>query len=145
MTELLEIQRAAFCATASGRQTRIDRGSPGSPRCCSTIPTRSRRYRPPTSVAPRELSLMADIAGCMPRPGPPAAQRRQMDEGDQDLQGDGRRRFRAVDPHEPLGVVGIMGPWNFPLQLTIVPAGSAFAAGNRVLIRRRRSRLRPPT
>jgi coniferyl-aldehyde dehydrogenase len=37
--------------------------------------------------------------------------------------------------HDPLGVVGIMGPWNFPLQLTIVPAGSAFAAGNRVLMR----------
>ena len=28
-----------------------------------------------------------------------------------------------------------MGPWNFPLQLTFVPAGSAFAAGNRVLMR----------
>lgn len=37
--------------------------------------------------------------------------------------------------HDPKGVVGIMGPWNFPLYLTIVPAGSALAAGNRVMIR----------
>ncbi|MBH0778028.1 coniferyl aldehyde dehydrogenase [Nocardia bovistercoris] len=35
----------------------------------------------------------------------------------------------------PLGVVGIIGPWNFPLQLVVVPAASAFAAGNRVMIK----------
>ncbi|MGX1811178.1 coniferyl aldehyde dehydrogenase [Nocardia sp. NPDC055321] len=35
----------------------------------------------------------------------------------------------------PLGVVGIVGPWNFPLQLVVVPAASAFAAGNRVMIK----------
>ena len=43
--------------------------------------------------------------------------------------------FKQRLRRDPLGVVGIMGPWNFPLQLTIVPAGSAFAAGNRVLMR----------
>ncbi|HMT49049.1 aldehyde dehydrogenase family protein [Dietzia sp. UBA5065] len=37
--------------------------------------------------------------------------------------------------HDPKGVVGIIGPWNFPLYLTIVPAGSALGAGNRVMIR----------
>ncbi|MFD5176716.1 coniferyl aldehyde dehydrogenase [Nocardia sp. NPDC058379] len=35
----------------------------------------------------------------------------------------------------PLGVVGIVGPWNFPLQLVVVPAASAFAGGNRVMIK----------
>lgn len=37
--------------------------------------------------------------------------------------------------HEPLGVVGIAGPWNFPVQLTLVPAAAAIAAGNRVMVR----------
>ncbi|OAV79538.1 aldehyde dehydrogenase family protein [Dietzia sp. 111N12-1] len=37
--------------------------------------------------------------------------------------------------HDPKRVVGIIGPWNFPLYLTIVPAGSALGAGNRVMIR----------
>ncbi|GLB65021.1 aldehyde dehydrogenase [Dietzia sp. NCCP-2495] len=37
--------------------------------------------------------------------------------------------------HDPKGVVGIVGPWNFPLYLTIVPAGSALGAGNRVMLR----------
>lgn len=40
----------------------------------------------------------------------------------------------AVHPN-PLGVVGIMGIWNFPLNLTAIPALSALAAGNRVMIK----------
>jgi coniferyl-aldehyde dehydrogenase len=35
----------------------------------------------------------------------------------------------------PKGVVGIIGPWNFPIQLVIAPAAAALAAGNRVMIR----------
>ncbi|MGE0215649.1 aldehyde dehydrogenase family protein [Mycolicibacterium sp.] len=35
----------------------------------------------------------------------------------------------------PLGVVGIIGPWNFPVNLVILPAAAAFAAGNRVMIK----------
>src|SRR5690625_1065092 len=40
----------------------------------------------------------------------------------------------AVHP-SPLGVVGVMGIWNFPLNLTAIPAVSALAAGNRVMIK----------
>jgi coniferyl-aldehyde dehydrogenase len=40
----------------------------------------------------------------------------------------------AIEP-SPLGVVGIIGPWNFPLNLVILPAAAAFAAGNRVMIK----------
>ncbi|HQD16781.1 MAG TPA: aldehyde dehydrogenase family protein, partial [Ottowia sp.] len=36
---------------------------------------------------------------------------------------------------QPLGVVGIIGPWNYPLQLTLGPAAAALAAGNRVLLK----------
>lgn len=43
--------------------------------------------------------------------------------------------IRAQVQPTPLGVVGIIGPWNFPLQLVIVPAAAAFAAGNRVMIK----------
>ncbi|CAA0094973.1 Coniferyl aldehyde dehydrogenase [Mycolicibacterium vanbaalenii] len=39
-----------------------------------------------------------------------------------------------VEP-SPLGVVGIIGPWNFPLNLVVLPASAAFAAGNRVMIK----------
>ena len=35
----------------------------------------------------------------------------------------------------PKGVVGIMGPWNYPFQLTMVPAIDAIAAGNRIVVK----------
>jgi coniferyl-aldehyde dehydrogenase len=36
---------------------------------------------------------------------------------------------------QPLGVIGIIAPWNYPLQLTLAPAIDAIAAGNRVMIK----------
>ena len=36
---------------------------------------------------------------------------------------------------QPLGVVGILSPWNYPMQLALAPASAALAAGNRVLIK----------
>ena len=36
---------------------------------------------------------------------------------------------------QPLGVVGIISPWNYPLQLTLAPLVGALAAGNRVLLK----------
>src|SRR6202035_6056287 len=36
---------------------------------------------------------------------------------------------------QPLGVVGLIAPWNYPLQLTLAPAVAALAAGNRVMIK----------
>ena len=37
--------------------------------------------------------------------------------------------------YAPLGVVGIVAPWNYPFQLVIVPLANALAAGNRVMIK----------
>ncbi|MCR5856694.1 coniferyl aldehyde dehydrogenase [Mesorhizobium sp. J428] len=36
---------------------------------------------------------------------------------------------------QPLGVAGIVSPWNYPFQLALAPATAALAAGNRVLIK----------
>jgi coniferyl-aldehyde dehydrogenase len=37
--------------------------------------------------------------------------------------------------HEPLGVIGIISPWNYPLQLALSPLIDAVAAGNRALLK----------
>ena len=37
--------------------------------------------------------------------------------------------------YQPVGVVGIIVPWNFPLFLALSPATQALAAGNRVMIK----------
>jgi coniferyl-aldehyde dehydrogenase len=36
---------------------------------------------------------------------------------------------------QPLGVVGILSPWNYPLQLSLVPLVAAIAAGNRAMLK----------
>ena len=35
----------------------------------------------------------------------------------------------------PKGVVGVISPWNYPFQLAVIPAATALAAGNRVMIK----------
>ncbi|HET6564819.1 MAG TPA: aldehyde dehydrogenase family protein, partial [Xanthomonadales bacterium] len=36
---------------------------------------------------------------------------------------------------QPLGVVGVIVPWNFPIQLSLGPLVSVFAAGNRAMVK----------
>ena len=36
---------------------------------------------------------------------------------------------------QPVGVIGVISPWNYPLDLALAPAVAALAAGNRVMIK----------
>ena len=40
----------------------------------------------------------------------------------------------SVTP-QPLGVVGVIVPWNFPITLSVTPLVSIFAAGNRAMVK----------
>jgi coniferyl-aldehyde dehydrogenase len=42
---------------------------------------------------------------------------------------------RAYVEYQPKGVVGVISPWNFPVNLTFSPLAGIFAAGNRVMIK----------
>lgn len=42
---------------------------------------------------------------------------------------------RSRVQYQPLGVVGCISPWNFPVQLTFAPLAGIFAAGNRTMIK----------
>jgi len=42
---------------------------------------------------------------------------------------------RAEVVMQPVGVVGIISPWNYPVQLSLAPLVCALAAGNRVIIK----------
>ena len=37
--------------------------------------------------------------------------------------------------YQPLGVVGIVAPWNFPVSLSLTPLATALAAGNRAMLK----------
>jgi coniferyl-aldehyde dehydrogenase len=42
---------------------------------------------------------------------------------------------RARVEQQPLGVVGIVAPWNYPLSLALMPLATALAAGNRAIVK----------
>jgi coniferyl-aldehyde dehydrogenase len=42
---------------------------------------------------------------------------------------------RAEVVMQPVGVVGVVSPWNYPVQLSLAPLVGALAAGNRVMIK----------
>ena len=50
---------------------------------------------------------------------------------------------RAYLQRQPLGVVGVISPWNYPVQLSLGPVITALAAGNRVMLKP--SELTPET
>ena len=50
---------------------------------------------------------------------------------------------RAYIQRQPLGVVGVVSPWNYPVQLALGPVITALAAGNRVMLKP--SELTPQT
>jgi coniferyl-aldehyde dehydrogenase len=45
------------------------------------------------------------------------------------------RMGKARIEYQPLGVVGVMSPWNYPVNLALMPAATAIAAGNRVMLK----------
>ncbi|PIE41851.1 MAG: coniferyl-aldehyde dehydrogenase [Gammaproteobacteria bacterium] len=45
------------------------------------------------------------------------------------------RPAKAKVVYQPLGVIGIIVPWNYPMMLALSPLLSALAAGNRVMIK----------
>nr|WP_231743491.1 aldehyde dehydrogenase family protein [Mycobacterium sp. GA-2829] len=83
---------------------------------------------------PHVVNLLSDIVGSLPDL---AANRRNLEvwmRPDR-LRLSGLAALPTVVEKKPLGVVGIIGPWNFPISLVVQPAASAFAAGNRVMIK----------
>ena len=86
----------------------------------------------------RDISLLADIAAAI---APLKHARAHLDRWM-------KPRTRRVSPfvlavlgaraevrYQPKGVVGVMTPWNFPVQLALDAVASAFAAGNRVMLK----------
>lgn len=136
LSELLEIQQAAFLRDGvPDLRTRIDRINRLQALLLDNADEITEALTADFGSRPADLSIAADVAGCMIDL---THQRRSVHKWMKEtnvakLQG--LLGFTQRLRHDPLGVVGIMGPWNFPLQLTFVPAGAAFAAGNRVLMR----------
>lgn len=83
---------------------------------------------------PEVVNLVCDVAGILPdvlatRKGVAKWMRPRV------LRSSTLMGMPTVVETRPLGVVGIIGPWNFPIGLVVQPTASALAAGNRVMVK----------
>ena len=136
MRAVLDLQRRAFVtagpASASLRRNRIDRllamvldnTDAFVEAMAADFGTRS-----------RAASLFTEVVGMIPVIEHTRAHVAEWMRPNRIMRGARLLGFRAEVESTPLGVVGVIGPWNFPLNLVVLPASAAFAAGNRVMIK----------
>ncbi len=138
MRGVLEAQRAA--CLDEGRvsaEARIDRMRRGMQAIHGHRERLARALDEDFGCRPRQLSLLADVSGSIV---PFKSAIRQ-------VRGWMRpERRKTVFPlnllggrcrveYQPLGVVGVISPWNFPVSLTFGPLAEILAAGNRAMIK----------
>ncbi len=139
MLALLERQRANYLAegvvSAANRKDRIERA-------IGLLKTHQDRLvaamRDDFGHRSEHQSLFTDIASCI---GPlrhaqaslekwMKPQKRKVGPFPLNLLG-----AKARVEYQPLGVVGVISPWNFPVNLTFTPLAGVLAAGNRCMIK----------
>ena len=138
MRNVLDAQRAAFMAelpvSIEVRRDRLNRAK-------AMVRDHAARFCDALSEdfghRSRDQSMLTDIAGSI---GP-------IDHALKHLAKWSRPDKRAVQfplgllgakawvEYQPKGVVGVIAPWNFPVNLVMGPVAGAFAAGNRVMVK----------
>ena len=138
MLQVLEAQRQDYLrAGAVSAETRIDRLDRGIDVLLKYQDKVIEALNSDFSCRAREVSLLTDIAASV-TPLKHARKHLQKWMKPQkrptmfplNLLG-GRSRIE----YQPLGVVGVISPWNFPVNLTFGPLAGILAAGNRALIK----------
>jgi coniferyl-aldehyde dehydrogenase len=85
----------------------------------------------------RDQSMVTDIAGSV---GPLAHALKHLDAWSKPEKRKvqfplGLLGARAWVEYQPKGVVGVIAPWNFPVNLVMAPLAGVFAAGNRAMVK----------
>lgn len=138
MKEILEAQRAAFMAALpeplSVRKDRLTRA-------IAMIADHADRFCDALSEdfghRSRDQSMMTDIAGSI------SPLKHALKHVDRWAQAEKRKvQFplgllgaKARVEYQPKGVVGVISPWNFPVNLVMSPLAGIFAAGNRAMVK----------
>ncbi|MCW2778745.1 MAG: aldehyde dehydrogenase dependent [Frankiales bacterium] len=135
LRRLLEAQRAAFLAegppTVQVRRNRIDRLALA---VLDHADALTAALHADFGSRPELVSLTTDLLGALPdvhlvRDSLEAWMQ------DEEVPAGAAQGMPTQLQVRPKGVVGVIGPWNFPVSLVFQPAVEALAAGNRVMIK----------
>ena len=138
MIDVLEAQRADFLASGpASAATRIDRIDRGIDALITYADKLSEAINADFSCRPREITLLTDVGASI---APMKHARKHLHKW---MKGEKRPTAfplnllggRSRIEYQPLGVVGIISPWNFPVSMVFAPMSGALAAGNRVMIK----------
>jgi coniferyl-aldehyde dehydrogenase len=135
LTALFEAQRAAFLAdgppSADVRRNRLDRLLVAVLGAADDL---AEALEADFGHRPRGFSLLADVASAISTVD---HLQEHLEEWMTALEVPGSEALGMPTTVDvvPLGVVGVIGPWNFPVGLVVQPAAEALAAGNRVMIK----------
>lgn len=135
MREILDAQRAAFLRegppSAAVRRNRIDRLWLAVLEHADEI---AEALMADFGNRPLATSISSEVLGSLPDV---ELVRANFEEWmrPQPIDGTAERGMPTFVQNRPKGVVGVMGPWNFPVHLVVAPAVEALAAGNRVMIK----------
>lgn len=138
MNAVLDAQRTDYLAegavTAAARIDRLERGIDVVFRNQDRI---AEALNSDFSCRPREVSLLTDVAASITPLKHAKKHLRKWMKGERrptmfplNLLG-----ARSRVEYQPLGVVGVISPWNFPVNLTFGPLAGILAAGNRAMIK----------
>ena len=138
MTAALEAQRADYIAEGHvSAETRIDRMRRGMTSVHKYQDKLVEALNADFGCRPRELSLLTDIsASIMPfKSGMKHVKKWMKPEKRKTMFPLNLLGGRSWIEYQPLGVVGVISPWNFPANLTFGPLAEILAAGNRAMIK----------
>ena len=138
MLSILEAQRADFLkegpVSVATRIDRLDRGIDALVRYADKL---AEALSSDFTCRPREVTLLTDVgASVAPMKHAKKHLHKWMKSEKRptifplNLMG-GRSRIE----YQPLGVAGIISPWNFPVSMVFAPMSGALAAGNRIMVK----------
>ena len=138
MTKVLEAQREDYLNEGHvSAEVRIDRMKRGMNSIHKHQDLLIEALNTDFTCRPRELSLLTDIAtSILPFKSAIKNVRQWMKpEKRKSMFPLGLLGGRSRIEFQPLGVVGVLSPWNFPVNLTFGPTADILAAGNRAMIK----------
>ena len=138
MTAVLDAQRAAYLKEgAVSAEVRIDRLTRGIDGLIKYQDQFVEALNKDFSCRPRQASMLTDVAASITGMKHAIKHLKKWMKAEKrptmfplNLLG-GRSRIE----YQPLGVVGVIAPWNFPVYLTFGPLAGVLAAGNRAMVK----------
>lgn len=138
LMKVMEAQRADYLAEGHvSAETRIDRMRRGMHSVAKFQDQLVEALNTDFTCRSREVTMLTDVSASIGpfKTGMKEVRKWMKPEKRKSMFPLGLLGARSWIEYQPMGVVGVISPWNFPANLTFAPLADILAAGNRVMIK----------